>query len=131
MIISHKYKYVFLEIPHTGSTAISRELRASYDGVSILRKHAFYPEFLSVASPEEKEYLVLAGIRNPLDEAVTVYHKYKTNHDGLYTDKANLRENGGWLTPDNLARFRFIQDNDADFETYFLRQLLHHFQVIN
>jgi len=121
MIISHKYKYLFLEIPHTGSTAISRELRAHYDGTAILRKHAFYPEFLSVASPEEKGYFVLAGIRNPLDEAVTQYHKYKNNHDGIYTDASNLRINGGWLTPENLARFRFIQENDADFETYFMR----------
>jgi hypothetical protein len=121
MIISHKHKYLFLEIPHTGSTAISKELRANYAGVPILRKHAFYPEFLSVASPEEKAYTVIAGIRNPLDEAVTQFHKYQTNHDGIYTDKANLRANGGWLTPDNLVRFRFIQENDADFETYFMR----------
>ena len=125
MIISHKYRYLFLEIPHTGSTAISKELRANYAGVPILRKHAFYPEFLAVASPEEKDYRVFAGIRNPLDEAVTLYYRYKTNHDGIYTDKTNLRANGGWLTPDSLARFRFVQGNDADFETYFCKFYTH------
>ena len=121
MIISHKYKYLFLETPHTGSTAISRELRENYAGVSILHKHAIYPEFLVVSSPEEKEYKVFAGIRNPLDEAVTQYFKYKTNHDGIYSNKSNLLINGGWVTPENLSRFRFIQETDADFETYFLK----------
>jgi hypothetical protein len=29
--------------------------------------------------------------------------------------------NGGWLTPENLARFRFVQESGADFETYFLK----------
>jgi hypothetical protein len=121
MIMSHKYKYLFIEIPHTGSTAISRELRATYAGVPILRKHAFYPEFLAVASPEEKDYFCFAGIRNPLDEAVTQYYKYKTNHEGIYTDPSNRRSQGGWLTPESIARFRFIQEEKPDFETYFLQ----------
>lgn len=121
MIISHKFKYLFLEIPHTGATAIRAELCANYAGTPILRKHAFYSEFLTVASPEEKEYVVFAGIRNPLDEAVAQYHGYKTNRRGIYTDSRNKRDQGGWLTPADLQRYRYIQAHDPDFASFFLR----------
>ena len=67
MIISHKYKYLFVELPLTASTAVSKELRENYDGESILYKHATYHEFLKIASPEEKKYFVFSGMCNPLD----------------------------------------------------------------
>tara|TARA_R110002124_G_scaffold175649_1_gene343464 strand:- start:41 stop:211 length:171 start_codon:yes stop_codon:yes gene_type:complete len=56
MIISHKYKYLFVEVPHTGSTSISEELVANYDGHPILKKHSQYIDFLRQASKEEKDY---------------------------------------------------------------------------
>jgi hypothetical protein len=121
MIISHKYKYLFIEIPHTGTTAISKELREYYDGVPILRKHAYYPEFLQIANAEEKEYFVFAGIRNPLDEAITHYHKLKSNHGQHYTSPEKAREQGGWVTPNVIKSYQYIQDNDADFARYFAR----------
>lgn len=42
VIISHEHKYVFAELPHTGSTAVSRELRENYAGEKILGKHSTY-----------------------------------------------------------------------------------------
>ncbi|HXV99712.1 MAG TPA: sulfotransferase family 2 domain-containing protein [Anaerolineae bacterium] len=121
MIISHKYKYLFIEIPRTGSTAISQELRRNYDGVSILRKHSDYLEFLKVATPEEKKYFVFAGIRNPLDDAVSLYFKYKTNHKMKYTNPARLATNGGSVTKANITKFSFVQNTNADFPTFFKR----------
>ena len=119
MIISHRLKYLFIEVPHTASTAISKELRSNYEGSSILHKHAHYHEFLKVASPEEKQYFVFAGIRNPLDEAVSLYFRYKVNHKGRYTGPKSLARYGGSVTNDDLKRFRFIRDTNADFVTYF------------
>jgi hypothetical protein len=121
MIISHKHKYLFIEVPHTGTTAISKELRANYDGVPILRKHAYYPEFLAVATPEERKYFVFAGIRNPLDETVSLYFKYKTDHEGNFSNPQNRRDQGGWLTPTDLAKFRYIQETQSEFAPYFLK----------
>ena len=121
MIISHKHKYLFVELPHTGSTAISRELCENYEGVPILRKHAYYHEFLKVANAEEKTYFVLAGIRNPLDEAVSVYFKYKNNHKQNYTTPERLKKNGGHVTDDDLRRFNFIRNTNADFPAFFER----------
>ena len=75
MIISHQHKYLFVELPRTGTTAVSRELRLMYAGTRILRKHSSYQEFLRKASDEEKKYFVFTCIRNPLDDAVSHYFK--------------------------------------------------------
>ena len=90
MIISHTHKYLFIELPMTGSTAISKELREQYDGVSILQKHSTYLDFLRVANEAEKQYFVFAGIRHPLDQVVSHYFKFKTGHDGQFTAAEHL-----------------------------------------
>lgn len=119
MIISRKYKYLFVELPHTASSAISKELREFYDGAKLLRKHAFYHDFLKGASAEEKRYFVFAGIRHPADEVVSLYLKYKNNHREAFTTSAKLKENGGFLKESDIKVFNFIQETDADFSTFF------------
>jgi hypothetical protein len=119
MIISNTYKYVFVELPRTGSTAISRELRANYEGKPILSKHATYYDFLKIASEEQKRYFVFAGIRNPLDDVVSLYFKYKTDHRQQFTDPVKVgRKRTSVYYLDNLA-FRFVREKDADFPTFF------------
>lgn len=54
MIISHEHRYVFVEVPRTGSSAINRELRERYGGVRILTKPATYEEFARQASDDER-----------------------------------------------------------------------------
>lgn len=119
MIISNTYKYVFVELPRTGSTAISRELRANYEGKPILNKHATYYDFLKIAGEEQKRYFVFAGIRNPLDDVVSLYFKYKTDHRNQFTDPVKVgRKRTSIYYLDNLA-FRFVREKDADFPTFF------------
>ncbi len=72
MIISHQHRYLFVELPRTGSTAISRELRQNYDGESILVKHATYQISKDGDSGGER-VLCLFRYRNPLDDAVSLY----------------------------------------------------------
>lgn len=120
MIISHKHKYLFVELPRTASTAISRELRELYGGQSILRKHATYYDFLKIASHEEKQYFVFAGIRNPLDDAVSLYFKYRSDHKQKFTKLAEKMRKKRRLADYAAAiKFRFIRDTEADFPTYF------------
>jgi hypothetical protein len=95
MIISHKYKYVFVGLPLAASTAISKELCEMYEGKPILSKHAIYQDFLKVASEEEKKYKVLACSRNPLDISVSQYTKMMNNANGNYSNENLLRKNGG------------------------------------
>jgi hypothetical protein len=119
MIISHKYKYLFIELPHTASSAISKELREFYDGSKILRKHAFYHDFLKIANAEEKKYFVFAGIRHPADEVVSLYLKYKNNHREAFTNSAKWKENGGFIKETDLHVFNFIQKTNAEFPVFF------------
>jgi hypothetical protein len=120
MIISHKHKYLFVELPRTGSTAVRRELRHYYDGTPILFKHATYHDFQRVANAEEKNYFVFSGIRNPLDEAVSLYFKYKTDHQARFSHLEQTEKN--WLVRFiTKKKYDFVQGSDADFSTYFMK----------
>lgn len=123
MIISHKYRYLFIELPLTASTAIAKELVENYDGEEILYKHATYRSFLKQATEDEKDYFVFIGIRNPLDQAVSHYYKYLDDHKGKYS-KPQARKSGRlkyWINErGHQSRFRFIHDTQADFEQFFM-----------
>ncbi len=119
MIISHKYKYLFIELGRTASCAISRELCEYYDGKEILRKHADYRAFHRIATPEERKYFVFSTVRNPLDRAVSIYFKLRTNHRGRYS-KPELRwENGGNMSKRLIKKYEYVKDNNADFPEFF------------
>lgn len=117
MVISHKHRYLFIEIPLTGSWAIQKELCAYYDGISILHKHATYPEFRRIATPSELEYFVFATIRHPLDEIVSRYAKLASDHKGMFSDLAQVKA----LRSDysDYQKYKFIQATQADFATFF------------
>ena len=87
MIISHKYKYIFVQMPHTASTVIGDELIKFYGGEHILEKHSFLPELQSTLPPIYRSYFVFAAVRNPMDEKLTMYKKITSNHLGLYEGK--------------------------------------------
>jgi hypothetical protein len=122
MVVSDKYKYVFIELPRTGSTAINKELRENYEGYQILYKHATYSDFEAIATKEQKKYFVFSGVRNPLDDAVSLYFKLKTNHREQFS---NMAENKRLITQivmyPTIRRFKYIQRYNPDFSTYFLK----------
>jgi hypothetical protein len=119
MIISHKHKYVFVQLPHTGCSAVARELCEFYAGEPILRKHSYYHQFLRGAAKEEKEYFTFSTIRNPLDEYISVFHKLKSNHE-KYDDLRNSTKNGGFVTARMRRRFYHVQ-RTGDIVSDFLR----------
>lgn len=119
MIISHQYKYVFVEYPRTGTTAVSNELCQNYSGMRILRKHSAYQEFLKSASPEEKKYFVFTSVRNPLDDAVSHYFKLRTDHRERYTNRKKVRNGKRLAEYFDAFLFRYIESNNVDFPTYF------------
>ena len=125
MVISHTYRYVFIEIPLTASWAIRHELCKYYEGEPILHKHATYPEFLQAASPQERNYFAFATVRHPLDEAVSRYFKLKTDHSSAFSDPAALEKLQ--IDESDLPKYRFIQETHADFEAYFSRFHRHPF----
>lgn len=118
VVISHEHKFVFVEVPHTGSHSISNELISLYGGETILRKHANLSQFLNQATSAEKSYFKFATVRNPLDYMVTHYLKLRTNHKGQFTNKKKLLINGGHITNEHLKQFQFVHDEGNDFTSY-------------
>ena len=93
MVISHKHRYLFIEIPQTASWSIRNELVELYDGQLILHKHATYPEFEAFATSGERDYFAFATTRNPLDCLVSAYFKLTTDHKGVFSDaEASVRD---------------------------------------
>ena len=123
MVISHKYRYLFIEIPSTGSWAIRKELCENYAGTPILHKHATYPEFRQIATDDEKSYFVFATIRHPLDTRVSGYFKIKTNHKDAFSNPGSIES----LEVDyvDLKRYeRFKKNSNVTFEAGFLASKL-------
>ena len=121
MIISHKYKFLFIGLPFSASSAITKELHANYEGKPFLRKHSLYHEFEKVATKEEQKYFVFAVLRNPMEIAVTVYEKMKVNAKGNFTNPDLFKENGGHITKNHRLRFNYIKTNNASFQEYFIK----------
>ena len=121
MIISYKYKFLFIGLPFSASSAITKELHKEYEGEPYLRKHSLYHEFEKVATIEEKKFFVFAVLRNPMEIAVTVYEKMKANAKGNFTNPKLFTENSGHISKKQRDRFNFIHDNNASFQEYFIK----------
>ncbi|MEM1145317.1 MAG: hypothetical protein AAGI88_22285 [Pseudomonadota bacterium] len=126
MVISHKYKYVFIELPYTATRAISDELRRNYDGVEILNKHSNYPEFAKFATETELDYFVFCGIRNPLQIPISLYLKYRnTETSALWLGDPGRSEAKNLVSRvyDLLAvqKVRMAKKDEVSFDDYFLQ----------
>ena len=65
MIISHKYKFLFIGLPFSASSAITKELNKEYEGKPLLRKHSLHHDFLKVATKEEKKIFRFCCFKKP------------------------------------------------------------------
>lgn len=121
MIISHKYKYVFVGLPLAASTAISKELCEHYEGKPILAKHSIYQDFLKVATEEERRYKVIACSRNPLDVSVSYYTKMINDSKGNFSNEKLLRQNGGHLKMRDYKLSKYLRDNNSSYTDFLNR----------
>ncbi|MBT4522209.1 MAG: sulfotransferase family 2 domain-containing protein [Halieaceae bacterium] len=118
MVISEKHRYVFIQIPMTGCTAVASELVQQYDGRYILSKHSTYKEFLQQANSEERSYSVFTNIRDPFDRLVSHYHKFLSNHED-YLNPEKHKYQSRKTTRYHLARVTYIRQAQASFPDYF------------
>jgi hypothetical protein len=116
MIIGRAHRYLFVEVPGTGSTAIATELMKNYGGERVLYKHATLGEFLRTPEGRSGRFFVFAGVRHPLDSVLTGFFKMKTNHRGRYTSP-RLRYTPG-VTARHIELFEYAQ-NEGDFAGWF------------
>jgi hypothetical protein len=121
MVISDSHRYVFVEVPQTASTALAAELIDHYGGRRILRKHTDYGEFLRTATPEERQYRVLATIRNPLDIVVSKFVKARDDHERAHgKDKLPGTPWGFRFRPEARER-AFMAKHGPDFDRFVRR----------
>jgi hypothetical protein len=78
-------------------------------------------DFLKIAKPEEKDYFVFSGIRNPLDDAVSRYFKLKTDHGQRYSDPVKVKKRKSLSERVETFIYRDLQKTNADFEKFFLK----------
>ena len=121
MIVSRKHRFVFVEVPQTGSTAIAKELLEQYGCEEVLHKHAHLREFFNQATTEEKRYIVAVGTRHPLDQLVSHHDKLRNTHRGAYEDPERFEENGGWVSLVAREQFQFVRDSGGDFGAFLKR----------
>lgn len=128
MVIDRNYKFIFVELPLTATSAISKELRETYGSERIIYKHATYRHFLRKASDEQKKYKSVGTVRFQPDQIVSTYFKYK--NDKEYQDKyrfGNKRRNNGTRFRQFISAKRhrrrcdFIVAKNATFEEFFLK----------
>ena len=124
MIVSHRHRYVYVEVPRTGSSAVSAELREHYDGQLVLRKHATYRDFLRHATDDEKTYFAFSGVRNPLDVAVTRYVHIAADSKRHFTDASEIAKRNSLSSRLERRIFDWVQRNDASFEDFLRRWYL-------
>lgn len=125
MIISHRHRYVFVELPLTGSTAIAKELIDLYDGERFLLKHATYRDFLRACQSDWRDYFAFSGIRHPLDQAVSQYEKLVSDHKGRISGRGQTDRRRGihfaLVRAAENRRFAYVHGADVSF-SHFLRK---------
>ncbi|OGY49124.1 MAG: hypothetical protein A3D39_01735 [Candidatus Buchananbacteria bacterium RIFCSPHIGHO2_02_FULL_39_17] len=124
MIISHKYKYIFIQVNQTASTAVAQELCQFYGGEPILWQHATYQHFLKTASLTEKKYFLFAGVRNPLDVTVSLYFRRKLD---LFGHLRDIRHRAA--TIHNYKLHYFIVRKQPTFADFFKK--FYRFSIYN
>ena len=119
MVISDTNKYIFIEVPRTGTSAIAKELCKFYDGRKILRNHSSYWNLLVNMKSEWKDYHIFSGIRNPMDSIVSLWFKLKNNQKDPFKKSASIN----MAVADEYFKrhYRFANLDNKVFSDYFLK----------
>ncbi|WP_299160567.1 sulfotransferase family 2 domain-containing protein [uncultured Eudoraea sp.] len=119
MIISHKYKYIFIGLPFSGSSAISKELIEQYEGEPLFHKHANIPLLHKIMpSLNLEEYYIFVVVRDPLEMCFSVYNKHLANPYNTFTDSQYFIENGGFVSQKARKFYKRVQAQKMTFEDF-------------
>lgn len=125
MIISHKHKYIFVGLPLSGSSAISKELIENYNGEPIVKKHSNIPYLLlNNKDINIEDYFVFGVFRDPIEIDYSHFFKFKNNTKEVYTDPQHLKVNGGNISSKRLRLYHKVQDNNWTFSDYIKRRVI-------
>ncbi|MEM9515317.1 MAG: hypothetical protein AAGA42_10725 [Actinomycetota bacterium] len=117
MILGRDLRYVFVQVPQTGSTAVGSWLCDHYGGEPVLEKHATIIEARHRLGRELDGCVVIVSIRDTYDQLISSYYKA---HHGYHNASAGFRA----LRHD---RSRWVSEHDAslpEFVDRFARRIL-------
>ena len=118
MIISNKHKYIFVGLPFSGSSAISKELIEKYNGRPIFTKHSNIQSVIKHKTINIKDYFVFAVYRDPIDINKSIYSKYINNTKEVFTDEKYLIKNGGHISRKSVNIYHYIKSNNTTFQEF-------------
>ncbi|HMN04711.1 MAG TPA: sulfotransferase family 2 domain-containing protein [Flavobacteriales bacterium] len=127
MVISDQHRFVFVNLPQTASTAISRELVDQYGAREFCFKHALWrTNYLRAANAGQKKYRVISGLRNPMDITVSTYFKVRSDHEQRYSHAEANKIKHGFLRKHimywwNKRSHAEIVGKNLGFNEWFLR----------
>jgi hypothetical protein len=113
VIVSHEHRFVYVQVPQTGSSAIGSWMIDHLDGVSVLRKHTTLPQARRLLGSSIDGYLVIASVRDSLDQFVSSYFK-------TLNRPPTGNGSGGWfgLRATSTARVRWAQSGNPTLDSY-------------
>ena len=100
MVISNTYNYLFIELPRTGTTALSHALCEHYEGEKKLNKHTNLHQAKKQLGTDFDGYFIFSCIRHPMDRTASIFVKYNTNY-------GNIRQNY-FKKMNDIPRYKFI-----------------------
>ncbi len=110
MLVSHRHRLVFVQVPQTGCTAVGEWMTEHLDAVSVLRKHSTLSQAKRVLGSEIDGYLVVASVRDSLDQFVSSFHKL---------ERAPIRgKSAGWPRANTAARARWASEGERTLDDY-------------
>ena len=119
MVINYTRKVIFIGIPVSASSAISKELLEHYDFEPLFHKHSNIPLLIAKRPDIQlKEYTIVAVKRDPVDVAFTSYNKTKNNAHNAYTDPKYFVENGGHVTRNARKIYTRLKQKNWSFDEY-------------
>ena len=111
MIVSHDHRFLFVQVPQTGSTAVGKELVDNYGAEYVLMKHSTVVEARLALGSRIRGYRVFSSVRHPIDQAVSSYFKLKTDHRG--TNARDAEASGS-----RSDRVKAVEQGEVDVSTY-------------
>lgn len=118
MVISHKHKYVFVGIPFSASSSITKELITNYQGESILNKHSNIQTLIKETNININDYIVFGVYRSPHKILISRYNKRRNNPDNRFTDPKFLIENGGHVSKKAQKMSKLIREGNLSFAQF-------------
>ena len=73
-MISHKHRFIFIEVPKTGTTTICSILKNNFDAVQPY-KHLDIEQYKEKFPKETSSYFKFSFVRNPWSRVVSLYHR--------------------------------------------------------